>query len=110
VLGLDYFGYRLAIVRSGEESGKYGELARNGTLLRVWDFDAAEADGTLWRGYARRFVNSYVPRFDASDLPDRRQVRQVAGPKRISRAKPTATRCVLPPSRRCITSPAKIAA
>ncbi|RDE50644.1 MAG: type III-A CRISPR-associated protein Cas10/Csm1 [Candidatus Accumulibacter meliphilus] len=68
VLGLDYFGYRLAIVRSGEESGKYGELARNGTLLRVWDFDAAEADGTLWRGYARRFVNSYVPRFDASDV------------------------------------------
>lgn len=67
VLGLDYFGYRLAIVRSGEESGKYGELARSGTLLRVWDFDAAEADGTLWRGYARRFVNSYVPRFDAAD-------------------------------------------
>ncbi|MCM8579325.1 type III-A CRISPR-associated protein Cas10/Csm1, partial [Accumulibacter sp.] len=66
-LGLDYFGYRLAIVPSAEESGKYGELARNGTLLRVWDFDAAEADGTLWRGYARRFVNSYVPRFDAGD-------------------------------------------
>ena len=66
-LGLDYFGYRLAIVPCAEESGKYGELARNGTLLRVWDFDAAEADGTLWRGYARRFVNSYVPRFDAGD-------------------------------------------
>lgn len=67
VLGLDYFGYRLAIVPSADESGKYGELARNGTLLRVWDFDAAEADGTVWRGYARRFVNSYVPRFDAGD-------------------------------------------
>ena len=67
VLRLDYFGYRLAIVPSAEESGKYGELARSGTLLRVWDFDAAEADGTVWRGYARRFVNSYVPRFDASD-------------------------------------------
>ncbi|HPU80994.1 type III-A CRISPR-associated protein Cas10/Csm1 [Accumulibacter sp.] len=67
VLGLDYFGYRLAIVPNAEASGKYGELARNGTLLRVWDFDAAEADGTLWRGYARRFVNSYVPRFDAGD-------------------------------------------
>ncbi|MBL8393472.1 MAG: type III-A CRISPR-associated protein Cas10/Csm1 [Candidatus Accumulibacter sp.] len=67
VLGLDYFGYRLAIVPNAEESGKYGELARNGTLLRVWDFDAAEADGTLWRGYARRFVNSYVPRFDTGD-------------------------------------------
>ncbi|MBN8454029.1 type III-A CRISPR-associated protein Cas10/Csm1 [Accumulibacter sp.] len=69
VLGLDYFGYRLAIVPGDEESGRYGELARCGNLLRAWDFDAPEADGTIWRGYARRFVNSYVPRFDASDLP-----------------------------------------
>ncbi|MBK7562912.1 MAG: type III-A CRISPR-associated protein Cas10/Csm1 [Propionivibrio sp.] len=67
VLGLDYFGYRLAFAPEAEASGKYGELARKGTLLRVWDFDAAEEDGTLWRGYARRFVNSYVPRFDSSD-------------------------------------------
>lgn len=67
VLGLDYFGYRLAFAPEAETSGKYGELARNGTLRRVWDFDAAESDGTLWRGYARRFVNSYVPRFDATD-------------------------------------------
>ncbi|HLA36395.1 MAG TPA: type III-A CRISPR-associated protein Cas10/Csm1 [Rhodocyclaceae bacterium] len=67
VLKLDYFGYRLAFVAEGELSGKYGELARSGILRRVWDFDAADADGVLWRGYARRFVNSYVPRFDAAD-------------------------------------------
>ena len=67
VLGLDYFGYRLAYVAEAEETGKYGALAQSGTLLRVWDFDAADADGTLWRGYAKRFVNSYVPRFDATD-------------------------------------------
>ena len=67
VLALDYFGYRLAIVPDGETSGKYGDLARNGTLVRLWDFDAAEVDGTVWRGYARRFVNSYVPRFDTND-------------------------------------------
>ena len=66
-LALDYFGYRLAIVPEGEISGKYGELAKSGTLVRLWDFDAAEEDGTIWRGYARRFVNSYVPRFDAND-------------------------------------------
>jgi len=67
VLGLDYFGYRLAFVNDAEASGKYGELARGGSLLRVWDFDAADADGGLWRGYARRFVNAYVPQFDAGD-------------------------------------------
>ena len=67
VLSLDYFGFHIAFVKPEEESGKYGALARSGILVRVWDFDAAEEDGTVWRGYARRFVNSYVPRFDATD-------------------------------------------
>ncbi len=68
VLGLDYFGYRLAFVSDAEASGKYGELARSGQVVRVWDFDAPEADGTLWRGYARRFVNAYVPVWSDNDL------------------------------------------
>ena len=67
VLDLDYFGYRLSFVRPEEETGKYGQLANAGTLIRAWDFDAPDADGSLWRGYARRFVNAYVPLFDASD-------------------------------------------
>jgi len=66
-LGLDYFGYRAAFVADEPDSGKYGELVRDGSLLRAWDFDAPEADGRIWRGYARRFVNGYVPRFDAED-------------------------------------------
>lgn len=73
VLGLDYFGFRVALVPEEETSGKYGELARGGQLLRAWDFDAPDRDGTLWRGYARRFVNSFVPTFDGTDeqLADR---------------------------------------
>ncbi len=67
-LGLDYFGYRLAIVPPAEDSGGYDRLVERGTLRRIWDFDAADADGTLWRGTARRFVNSYVPRFTAADV------------------------------------------
>ena len=66
-LGLDYFGYRLAFVRDAEASGKYSELARSRQVVRVWDFDAPEADGTLWRGYARRFVNAYVPVWSDTD-------------------------------------------
>jgi CRISPR-associated protein Csm1 len=61
-LELDYFGYRIAFVADEEASGKYGELARDGTLLRAWDFDLPEADGAVFRGYARRYVNSFVPR------------------------------------------------
>jgi CRISPR-associated protein Csm1 len=66
-LGLDYFGYRLSFVAEEEIAGKYGELARNGTLLRAWDFDAADADGRVFRGYARRFVNAYVPTWSEND-------------------------------------------
>lgn len=61
-LELDYFGYRIAFVADEDISGKYGDLARDGTLVRAWDFDLPEADGTLFRGYARRYVNSFVPR------------------------------------------------
>jgi CRISPR-associated protein Csm1 len=67
-LGLDYFGYRIAFVRDTEASGKYGELVRKGQIVRLWDFDAADVDGTLWRGYARRFVNVYVPEWSQTDL------------------------------------------
>ncbi len=66
-LELDYFGYRIGFVPDAEVSGKYGELARSGALVRAWDFDLPEEDGQCFRGYARRFVNSHVPMFDADD-------------------------------------------
>ncbi|MCX8018371.1 MAG: type III-A CRISPR-associated protein Cas10/Csm1, partial [Rhodocyclaceae bacterium] len=61
-LELDYFGYRVAFVAEEADSGKYGELARDGRLVRAWDFSLPDMDGKTFRGYARRFVNSYVPR------------------------------------------------
>ena len=67
VLDLDYFGYRIAFVADEDASGMYGPMARARSLVRAWDFDSAQADGVIWHGYARRFVNSYVPRFDAND-------------------------------------------
>ncbi|MDP2793445.1 MAG: type III-A CRISPR-associated protein Cas10/Csm1 [Sulfurisoma sp.] len=70
-LELDYFGYSLALVADEEASGKYGELARDGTLVRAWDFDQPDADGTVFRGYARRYVNSYVPRWNDLDLAEK---------------------------------------
>ncbi len=66
-LSLDYFGWRVAFVPEEEMSGKYGQLANEQTLVRAWDFDLPQADGKTFRGYARRFVNTYVPRFDATD-------------------------------------------
>lgn len=66
-LALDYFGWHIAFVPEEEISGKYGQLANQQTLVRLWDFDLPEADGQIFRGYARRFVNTYVPRWNEDD-------------------------------------------
>jgi CRISPR-associated protein Csm1 len=70
-LELDYFGLRVAFVADEDASGKYGELARDGRLLRAWDFDLPDADSAPFRGYARRYVNSYVPRWNEADLEEK---------------------------------------
>lgn len=67
VLGLDYFGYRIGFVEGEPDSGEYGKQAKSGNIRRLWDFDAPDADGTIWRGYARRFVNAYVPGWSDTD-------------------------------------------
>ena len=66
-LGLDYFGYRIAFAKDEDRSGKFGQDAKENNLVRCWDFDAPEADGNVWRGYARRFVNAYVPVWNETD-------------------------------------------
>jgi len=66
-LSLDYFGWRIAFVPEDDVSGKYGQLASERKLVRCWDFDLPEADGTVFHGYARRFVNTYVPRWNEDD-------------------------------------------
>ena len=63
------FGYNVAFTGGEEETGKFGPLARDGSLLRCWDFSLPDnLEVTLWNGYARRFINAYVPRFTELDL------------------------------------------
>lgn len=65
---LAVFGYQMMFTPDEEISGKFGELASNGSLLRCWDFSCSTNMGeTLWNGYARRNINGYVPRFDEQD-------------------------------------------
>ena len=66
-LTLDYFGWHVAFVQEQDATGKYGQLAHERKLIRCWDFDQPEADGSVFRGYARRFVNTYVPRWNDGD-------------------------------------------
>jgi len=69
-LELDYFGYCVVLVADQRSSGNYGEIAYNADLVRAWDFGLPDADGTLFRGYARRHVNSYVPRWQELEEAD----------------------------------------
>lgn len=70
-LSLDYFGWKISFVPDMDISGKYGQEVAKRNLVRCWDFDLPEKDGTVFRGFARRFVNTFVPHFDDSDLATR---------------------------------------
>jgi CRISPR-associated protein Csm1 len=62
-LHIPIFGYHVQFTRTEEETGRFGEVARSGVLRRAWDFHLpAGADEPLFSGYARRYINGYVPR------------------------------------------------
>ena len=63
------FDYHISFAKSEEKQGKFGEQAKNGNLLRAWDFSLPKsADAALWNGYARRNINAYVPFATSHDL------------------------------------------
>jgi CRISPR-associated protein Csm1 len=65
------FGYHISFTKDEEITGKFGELARTGELLRAWDFSLPENETEiLWQGYARRSINAYMPKFDDVSLTE----------------------------------------
>lgn len=68
ILEVPVFGYGVAFTHSEDITGKFGAVAKDGSLQRCWDFSLPEnLSDTLWHGYARRFINAYVPQFDEVD-------------------------------------------
>jgi CRISPR-associated protein Csm1 len=62
------FGFGVAFTQSEDITGKFGALAKDGNLQRCWDFSLPDnLTDTLWNGYARRFINAYVPHFIKED-------------------------------------------
>lgn len=67
-LMLPLFGYHISFTRDEEITGRFGAEARSGNLVRAWDFSLPESgDAPLWNGYARRYINAYVPRFGENE-------------------------------------------
>lgn len=57
-LQLSIFGFKVVFTRSEEISGKFGRV----NTLRFWDFELPEkVSDDIWHGYARRYINGYVP-------------------------------------------------
>lgn len=68
ILEVPIFGYGVAFTKDEDRSGKFGNLVRDGMLARCWDFSLPDnLSDTLWHGYARRYINAYVPRFTEDD-------------------------------------------
>lgn len=65
-LRLPVFGYSIQFTGDEEGSGKFGPEARSGNLRRAWDFSlpGRVENESVWHGYARRFINAYVPRWE----------------------------------------------
>ncbi|WP_274571303.1 type III-A CRISPR-associated protein Cas10/Csm1 [Neisseria leonii] len=67
-LHLPVFGLHIAFTAEEDTSGKFGRLAADGSLWRCWDFSLPETvNGSVWHGYARRYINAYVPHFADND-------------------------------------------
>ena len=70
-LRLPIFGYYVLFTGAEEATGKFGNEAKSGNLVRAWDFSLPEAaDAPLWNGYARRAINAFVPKFDQTALAE----------------------------------------
>lgn len=61
---IDLFGFYLNFTGEQCITGKFAQEAKKGNLLRAWDFSLPKSsDDPLWKGYARRNINAYIPLF-----------------------------------------------
>ncbi len=67
-LSLPIFGYNVIFTENEAETGKFGELVNAQQLYRCWDFSIPNClDQSVWNGYARRYINGYVAKFNLAD-------------------------------------------
>jgi CRISPR-associated protein Csm1 len=62
LLKTDFFGFSLTFVGDTFEDGQFANLIGEGQLVRAWDLSLpVSADTPVFNGYARRFINGFVP-------------------------------------------------
>jgi CRISPR-associated protein Csm1 len=64
-LATPIFGYSVTFTGDTSESGLFGPEVRSGNLRRGYDFSMPQDDDQpLWNGFARRYLNGFIPRFE----------------------------------------------
>ena len=60
ILKLPIFGFNVIFTEEEEETGKFGLHVNK--IHRFWDFSLPKNTAiSIWNGYARRYINAYVP-------------------------------------------------
>ena len=60
ILKLPFFGFNVIFTEEEEETEKFGLHVDK--IHRFWDFSLPEnTNDSIWSGYARRYINAYVP-------------------------------------------------
>ncbi|MFU2082407.1 type III-A CRISPR-associated protein Cas10/Csm1 [Gallibacterium anatis] len=72
MLSLPIFGYKVLFTKDDKFTGKFSELVLKGNLQRCWDFSIPkDQEEGVWKGYAHRYINTYIPRFSENDNRER---------------------------------------
>lgn len=80
-LSLPIFGFHVSFTTGEDDSGRFGREAKTANLRRCWDFSLPESpEAPLWKGYSRRHINAYVPRFDAVNEWEAERYRGIENP------------------------------
>ena len=62
ILKLPIFGFKVIFTNSREDTKEFGYPVKLLQIHRFWDFSLPEnTNSTIWNGYARRYINAYVP-------------------------------------------------
>lgn len=63
-LSLSIFSYHIIFTSIEEITGRFGKQAQAQQIKRLWDFELPQnTSSSLWNGYARRYINAYIPYF-----------------------------------------------
>ncbi|MDY5106244.1 MAG: type III-A CRISPR-associated protein Cas10/Csm1 [Actinobacillus minor] len=61
-LDLSIFDYQVVFTEDEEKTGQFSRFVKIEKLHRFWDFSIPETiNSSVWNGYARRYINGYVP-------------------------------------------------